>query len=235
MRPFAAVGMILVLSGFLFTSCSSKSRRERATFGTTPQRISLEALTERGSAGPRNVILTDYRLCRNYVVEQRIGKGPGGQVETRWLRAYIPVVRSPEPGDGFLAEIDPRDIRIVIHCPDVSDEKELLRRCGGPELQGLVVGTMTDLSGEEQRLLKEKYPETDPARCIVIKEGAVVEAVGDPNTVRTVGLVLMGLGGALLAVAAVLFSDRRAVRVERGTLPPPATDGGWDTPTGAPH
>lgn len=81
MRPLAAIGAILVMIGLVIRSISISNRNQIEAFGEHLERLTLKALIDRGPQGPKNVIITDYVLCANGVIEELFaalsyGSGP---------------------------------------------------------------------------------------------------------------------------------------------------------------
>lgn len=211
MRPTAAIGAILVMIGLLVRGVSLSDRKQIDAFGETPERITLQALIERGPRGPKNVIITDFVPCENYVIVKRVPTQYGQPVSDGVVeRCYVPLApRTAGPG-GFV-DARPLRVHVVVHCPLGDDSADTIQRCSGPELRGLVEGTVTDLSPGTKRLLAEQYPHTDQMKCVVVTEGAAVVPVAPPSVTRRVGGWAIGFGCVFLGVAAVLRLERRAV------------------------
>lgn len=170
--------------------------------GTTKHRLTLKELLRQGPQGPRNVVITEYRLCDNYVVERR--QAGGG-----YVRAYIPIVPPDPDPPPWPGELRPEKVDLIVHCYQALTEDELIRRLGKTELSGLIRGTVADLGVEEQRLLLKSYPKTDPRTCLVLDEGSDVPPAEGVRFLKNAGYVLSAIGASLLLLAAYLRHRKR--------------------------
>lgn len=210
MRPVAAVGAIMVMIGLLVRGTASSDQHQLDAVGEKPERVTLQALTERGLQGQRNVIITDFAPCAGYVIIKRVTKQGFQEIASTFERCYVPLVPRRNGPDEY-ADRAPRQVSIVIHCPLDPGSRATEERCGGPELHGIVEGLASELDPEARSALAQQYPDTDFGKCLVVTEGAKVVPFGPPKVMRQVGNWVMLVGGVLLGVAAVLAVDRRSV------------------------
>src|SRR5262249_54516193 len=90
----------------------------------TPERISLKALIARGPQGNPNIILTDFELCDNYVVEKKNGA---------WHGVYVPVVPAGE-GVREGGPARPSNVKAVLFSLNVHNDAEITNLLGKREL-----------------------------------------------------------------------------------------------------
>lgn len=156
-----------------------------------PEQVSLAKLIERGPEGNANIILTDYKICPNFIGER---KAVGGQPVGDWTKVWVPIVRPNLLGLGALAqEAVGNEIHAIIYSTHVSNEGELIAKLGRPPLHGMVTNRIKSLSSKEKDLLREKYAGIDCDRCLIIDEGRT------PTSSELITLYLGGGGLLLLA------------------------------------
>ncbi|MBN9520192.1 hypothetical protein J0H58_16960 [bacterium] len=193
------VGMVLI--GFLFRKTADDEEKRLAGVEEEPTRLTVAQLIARGVSGPKNVIVSGFDICDDYVVEKR------GQV---WQGVYLPIVPAaagvPQPRDR---KSDP--VRVVVHVYNVQSEDRLMERLNKPDMAGLILGTVADVDPRTQNLLRKHYPVMDPRTCIVITEGATLAPEGGPEGLRVFGRVLTYMGIVLAASTVIV----RAVRIAR--------------------
>jgi len=114
------VGGYLIAVGVEEKTLASRSKH-------VAEEISLRSLVARGREGNPNLILKDFALCENFVINRRAGSVAGG-----WM-PIVPVDASKPDG---LQKLD-RPPAAIIKC-DASSEEELIKRCSQPRLRGLV-------------------------------------------------------------------------------------------------
>jgi hypothetical protein len=209
MRSLAAIGAILLMVGFLLFATAGADAKQIAQYGEKPERITLKSLIDRGPNGPKNVIITDYVACENYVLETLERKARTGHPhESRKVRAYVPIV--PAVGDSLgVVDLRPRRVQVVIECENFKDETDIFRRCAGPELQGLVMGRVSDIHLNVVReAIRRAYPDTVQEECLIVTEGEQVTTLGPPSLVRRIGEWVMYAGCIFLGLAAICWMER---------------------------
>ncbi len=194
--PLAVVGVGLMFWGGL------EWRLGRGA-SSTPERISLAKLIARGPEGNPNIILTDFQLGDDYVIEKKNGA---------WTGVYVPAVPAGQPLPGAGQPGAP--IKAVIFSLNVHSEAEVGPVLGRRELPALVTNRIKSLGADEYNLLRQQYGAAiDLDHCLIIQEG---------RTPMNGALVALIFGGGLLAVlAAVGLVVGRIVADYRRTGPKP--------------
>jgi hypothetical protein len=180
--------VLAVIGGMVFFLGISEKKLADAS-SQQPEQISLSKLVERGPEGNANIILTDYKICPDYICER---KTMGGQPVGDWTKVWVPIVRPNLLGLGAAAQVAAgNEIHAIIFSTHVSNEGELIAKLGRPPLHGLVTNRIKSLSTKEKDLLKQHYFGIDCDRCLIIDEGRT------PTSSELITLYL-GSGGLLL-------------------------------------
>jgi hypothetical protein len=150
----------------------------------------------RGRTGNPNIILKDFALCDNFVLNKRIGNVEGG---------WMPIVPM-EAGQGQGLQHVDQPPAAIIKC-DASSEEELIRRCSQPRLRGLV--RLSSMGTEEAIVLNGAYRNLDTDKLLVIHEGK--EPAGVVKWLsQLVGGVLLCIGGLGLVGWGILRNRAKA-------------------------
>jgi hypothetical protein len=168
-------GIALLIWGFKEKSLSDASSQ-------VPETISLQQLIARGADGNPNIVLTNYRLCDNYVYE---GPGSGSTVIGSWTKIFVPIV--PPDGDPFT-----KNPQALIHSTRVKKVEDFAM-LQTTQLRGMVTNRITSLDSKERNLLLQVYPNINFDRCIIFQEGR------EPKGSDTILLILLGGGGLTVA------------------------------------
>ncbi len=133
-----------------------------------PETISLAQLAERGPQGNPNIILTDFRLCNNFVQQTRTH---WGHKEETWDSVWVPIVPRDKGLLGlFGANAAGINIQAIIFSKHVGSKAELTK-LAAPQLRGMVINAISSLRGDQLKLLQQAYPGIDFERCLIIEEG----------------------------------------------------------------
>jgi hypothetical protein len=181
---------LAVIGGVVFFLGINEKKLSDAS-SAEPEQVSLAKLIERGPEGNANIILTDYKLCPNFIGEK---KTVGGQPVGDWTKVWVPIARPNLLGLGALAQAaGGNEIHAIIFSTHVSNEGEMLAKLGRPPLHGMVTNRIKSLSVKEKELLRQSYPGIDCDRCLIIDEGRA------PTSSELIALYLGGGGLLLLA------------------------------------
>jgi hypothetical protein len=175
----AALGIGLIVWGVV-------EWRLGAGASATPEPITLKQLIARGPQGNPNILLREYELGDDCVINTRNGA---------WNGVYVPVFPAGEanvPG-GFRGQARP--VKAVIFSLNVHNDAEIGTVLRKPELHALVTNRIRSLGSEERNLLQQKYGGIDVNTCLIIQEGR--------TTMGVATLALMFGGGILLLCGAV--------------------------------
>jgi hypothetical protein len=176
----------LLVAGFKEVTLLNASSRN-------PETISLAKLADRGPQGNPNIILTDFRLCNNFVQQTRTH---WGQKEERWDSVWVPIVPRDEGLRRlFGAGAAGRNVQAIIFSKHVGSKAELAK-LAVPQLRGMVINAIASLGADQLKLLQQAYPGIDFERCMIIEDGH------EPASAALLSLYL-GVGG-LLALLGVL-------------------------------
>jgi hypothetical protein len=200
LRALLVFGIGGVVFGAMSAYFGFKERDIAASSSQTPETISLKNLIARGPEGNANIILTDFALCDNFVVETKRGS---------WKGVWVPVVSKDAAGpDGRGGS--PTAFKAVIFSTKVRNEGQVYERLSQPQLPGLVTNKIMSLDGDQKKLLKESYPQTDFSTCLIIHEGRepASETKSGLMIYGGIGAVVVGLG--LLGLALVVWRKRAA-------------------------
>jgi hypothetical protein len=158
--------VLLVMGGGLVLGGLNELKLVNAS-SLKPETISLKRLAERGPQGNPNIILTDFRLSKNFVYETRTN---WGQKAERWESVRVPIVPRDEGLLGlFGANAAGRDIPAIIFSKHVGSKAELAK-LAVPQLRGMVINAITWLGADQLKLLQQSYPGIDFERCLIIEE-----------------------------------------------------------------
>jgi hypothetical protein len=178
-------GVVFTVMGFQEMSLSSASSAD-------PETISLRKLIERGASGNPNLLLTNYLICDDIVVEHP-------QLRDTWNKVWVPIVPF-ETIDGQrpnLANI--KNPQAIIYSEHVHDEHELVAKLQVQQLRGMVTNRITSLASKDKDLLRTRYPNVDFDRCLIFHEGR------EPKDSSTIMLFLItGLAAAAAGGISVL-------------------------------
>jgi hypothetical protein len=225
LRALLTFGIGGVVFGALFVSYGFKERDVAASSTQAPETIALKDLIARGPEGNANIILTDYALCDNLVIEK---KG------SLWQGVWVPVVPKDAAGpDGRGGS--PAAFQAVIYSTRVRNEGQVSERLAQPQLPGLVVNKLRSLDGKQKKLLQDSYPQTDFSTCLIIHEGREPSSETKSALLIYGGIGAVAVGLGLLGLALVVWRKRAAEgtarRPGRGKgLYPRGEDGEDDRP-----
>jgi hypothetical protein len=159
-----------------------------------PEEISLRDLIKRGPEGNPNIILKDFSIFEDYVVQKKLVGG-------RWTKVWVPII----PSDGDEAEPEkPAAIHAFIFSQDVGSDREVRQRFDRPKLRGLINQDAPKPGIIGSVLLQKRYPGTNPRTCLIIEEGKEPAGIFK-LTLFSVGFVLLiGLTGGIWYLARLL-------------------------------
>jgi hypothetical protein len=156
------IGIGLAVVGGLLIGWGVMEWRLGRGASSTPERISLKQLIARGPEGNPNIILTDFVLCDNFVVEEE---------NHRWKGVYVPVVPADEANRGAGPLRPTNNIKAILFSLNVHNEGEVNGVLGKRELPALVTNRIRSLGSEEKKLLQQTYGGIDANTCLIIQEG----------------------------------------------------------------
>jgi hypothetical protein len=180
-----AFGVVLLLLGLLFVGASVVGYIQGANTKADPQQLTLQQLADNGYGDNAHVLLTDFRFADTFVYEKK-------DYGDFWEKAWIPLV----PAD---AEEDPASFRVVLETDDVHGDSNIEELAQQPKVQG-VIWFFDSLDSETQGLLESDFPETDFAKCLIVKQ---VE-LGEKQMPAATSLCCLVPGGLLLLVGAAI-------------------------------
>jgi hypothetical protein len=183
-RLLMIAGPLLVVLGVGVAGVGLYERR-LAQKATTAQEITLGDLIARRPGNNAHVVVTDFRVCNDYVFVYRKGH------QSRWERAWVPVVPAAEAGKGVTAQRT-GPIRVLVTSSQLHGARDVARLTRTRALRGRVAHQVASLGAGEQKLLALAYPDTDFSRCLIVEEVP-------QGTAGTIGRKLM-LGVILLLV-----------------------------------
>jgi hypothetical protein len=198
-------GPLLIALGLGLAGMGLHQRR-LAQKATTAEVIPLGELIARRPANHAHVVVTDFRICNDYVFVYRKGH------QFHWERAWVPLVPAALAGKGVRAQRT-GPIHVLVMSSRLQGARDVARLTRSRALRGRVVHQVASLGAREQKLLALAYPDTDFARCLIIEE------VPQP-TAGTIGrklmlgviLLLVGCLGSAGGLLSLVASRRAAVR-----------------------
>jgi hypothetical protein len=193
------IGIILLVICGVLGYMGFQERGLTRQSSAAPEEITLKSLIARGPKGNPNIILTEYISCPNIVYESRSGK-----VTDHWTKVWVPVL--PRDEGAALVENAPNmifDFHAIVFSTHAGNEAELAQRIGVPKLRAMVTNEIRSLGKDEQRLLKQQYPNTDLSKCLIIEEGREPSGSGK-LAAMFIGSGLAGLAGAVLIVLGII-------------------------------
>jgi hypothetical protein len=129
-----------------------------------PEEIALKELIQRGGQGNPNILLKDFTIVEHYLIEKKFFSGT-------WTGVWVPVI----PNEGGKPNAPKTDaIQVFLYSNNIGSAREVLERFDRPRLRGLInpqapKPPQGSFIGEV--FLGQKFPKTDPNRCIIIEEG----------------------------------------------------------------
>jgi hypothetical protein len=129
-----------------------------------PEQISLQDLIARGPEGNGHVLLTQFVLCAD-MVQQTEGK------KSEWTGVWIPIIPIEEADPRAADPPTPRNIKALIFSTNIRNEAGIRNRLAKPQVQALVTNRISSLADDTRKLLRQRYPQTDFDRCLIIQEG----------------------------------------------------------------
>lgn len=161
---------------------------------STPQKITLAQLIEKGPGNNHHVLLSDLHFGHNFVFERKSTGNSTGKV---WIPA-VPTAHKAKPGDDAdeekMPEIKPADVRALIKSTRVFNDAEMDRLTSHDKIQGVVINLIESLSTSERQLLEQSYPGADFTKCLIIEEGRQENMTSKMWFGLIAGVILTGLG-----------------------------------------
>jgi hypothetical protein len=166
-------GLICMVVGAGLFAHGCREERLAGASSRVPETIALEKLIARGPDGNPNIVLTNYRICPNFVYERRT---VGGQMVGDWTKVWVPIVADKADANPLVALFGGRaaggdNVQAIICSTHVSNEQELTQRLGKSQLRGMVTNRISSLNSKEKELLRNKYPSTNFDSCLIIEDG----------------------------------------------------------------
>jgi hypothetical protein len=185
MRWRAIIGLAVVGIGLLVWGGMEWNLGRGAS--SKPERITLKQLITRGPEGNPNIILTEFELGGDFVIETKNGA---------WSGVYVPAFPAGEPKPVTGPGQPPAAVKAVIFSLHVHNEAEVSTVLAKRELPALVTNRIKSLGSEEKRLLQNQYGGgIDVNKCLIIQEGRT------PMSGAVLALIFGG--GALALLGAV--------------------------------
>lgn len=187
------IGAVLVYGGF-------EERQLAAVAAPEPQTLSLAELEANGPGDNAHIVLTDFLLLeQTYVYTEKKGK---------WKDVWIPAapiggeyqqqVMALFDEDGELREgatlPAPKGIKVIAKLPKARSGADVSRFAEAETMQGMVVNEVDSLGSDEEKLLRESYPDIDFKECWIFEEGRSPTSAGGVAAQIGVGLGLVALG-----------------------------------------
>jgi hypothetical protein len=147
------------------------------TSSAEAEEISLKDLIKRGPEGNPNVIVKDFVICEDYVVEKKLASGA-------WTKVWVPIVPADEPEPK--AGDKEATVYVFIFSDNITNEQQVSQRLGRPTLRGLVNKDAPRPGILGSARLRMRYPKTDTSRALILEEGR------DPPGWFTLGLLASG-------------------------------------------
>jgi hypothetical protein len=185
---------------------------------TDPQVISAANLIKNGPGDNHYVHITNVDARLDAVIVQ------GGDRETHWDKAYIPMSPADDGGDNPNADDSPR---IILVSDDVKDRDTLHALAKTHDVTGVIGAWDTTLDDKARDLLKEKYPKLDVARCQIVGHNQTPPTRGGSFACMGIGIALiigvLGLGilTRIKGWGKALVEKRPVRFAPTGMFPPP--------------
>ncbi len=203
---FWRIGIGLAVVGGILIGWGVMEWRLGRGASATPERISLKQLIARGPEGNPNIILTDFALCDNYVIEEENG---------RWKGVYIPVIPADEANLGGGPAHAGANVKAVLFTLNVRNEADIARVLERRELPALVTNRILSLGSEEKKLLQQSYAGFNADTCLIIQEGRTLTRGSTLTLIFGGGAVLLLGGIGLLAFGIVRSRQEKATLAKR--------------------
>jgi hypothetical protein len=189
------LGIFLAIIGGVLGFLGFQEWRLSAGAKDKPQEISLKDLIAKGPGDNAHIVLKDFLLCENFIVESK-------KNSNTWSKAWNPIV--PREGAPDKINLKPSSFGAILMCPAARNQGDLDRIAQNATLKGMVINEIQSLGAEEKKVLKQSYPNTDFDKCWIIEPDRQPAGMGK--------LVAFLGGGALLlvgGVGAMIASSRR--------------------------
>lgn len=198
--------LLSLLLGGLIIFLAVKETRIRERWQWEPQTITCEQLAARGPGDNLHVELTDFVLLPDYIYRHSLAGWEGAWVPAAApsaigdaLAAHLEIDReqlanlSPDERDEALDALDVADIyfNVIVSFPKATGPAYLEQMADEPVLEGAVLNGFTSLDGEQQRLLREGYPDTDFNRVWIMVAGRQAHTMGAVRLQILGGIVLI--------------------------------------------
>jgi hypothetical protein len=153
----------------------------------TPEEISLQELLARGPDANPNVVVKDFRFCRNYATF--------GEKNSTLKTAYYPIVPAADLPVGEVVDSAPA-VFALIKTRELTD-LPFTSKADQTEVRGLVINRIETLGSREQQLLREAYPQADLSNVLIIEEGRKLQEPAAALPLAAIGLAVFLLMGLL--------------------------------------
>ena len=162
-----------------------------------PEEIKIKDLIKRGASGNANIILTDFVLCGNFVMQQKSKNGS-------WTHVWIPAVPTDQADpDPKAPPPNPPDPKVLFFSTNITNPHELEAKLNRPKVSGMVTNGITTLEPKIRDLLKQSYPRADFDTCLIIQEGRTATSFGAIGAMGVASAALFFVGLGLLVWAYV--------------------------------
>lgn len=182
----------LLVAGVVMAGMGFKEMTLANASSDVPETISLKQLIERGADGNPNLILTDFRLCRNYVCEVKEG------VDDSWTRFWVPIIPYEGAAGKMPEAVAAQNPQAIIYSNNIRNEHDALTKLQGRTLRGMVTNRIESIESEGKKKLRENYPAVNFDRCLIFHEGREPKSSSTIMFLLTAGIVAAAAGGLLL-------------------------------------
>ncbi len=154
----------------------------------SPRPITAAELAASGPGDNAHIILTNFSLCNDFVIET------SSKTKT-WRKVWVPAMPA---GQAF----NSGNVRIIIKDSSCRSEADVASMSFG-SIQGLVINKISSLGSKEKSLLQQSYPGSNFSTCWIVERNRKPMAAG-------LVVTLMGGGGfaALIGVAWIVNAKK---------------------------
>jgi hypothetical protein len=151
-----------------------------------PEIISLSDLIARGSDGNPNIILTDYRLSKNFVYEEE-------ENSKSWKLVWVPVMPIEQAPAN---DSEPTVVKAVLVSERVKNQSDVESILAKPQMPAMMTNRIMSLKPAQRKLLSNRYPNTNFDTCLILVEGRTLASPLKRFAIYSGSglLILVGLG-----------------------------------------
>jgi hypothetical protein len=166
-----------------------------ATVKAEPQTIRCADLIQNGPGANGHVIVTDFAFEDDYVIEG------DSAAQTTWKTAYVPMFAAPQA--DAVTPVHTGSFKLILETSRANNEQKLNELEKQDKIQGSIVTSIKSLDSETQKLLRNKYPQTDFNSVMILEHERK-----PTSTLVWVAAFLVGGLCAVLLIAGIIWSRK---------------------------